>query len=519
MDQRRHGTAFRARLAFRAHPAWVGPITWAVVACAALAPADSLAQPSGNEGSDAILVLAAASLGEVLPGIARRWTRETGVPVDFSFDATSRLAHQAMETGRADVFVSADAVWMDWVEERKGILPGSRTTLAGNALVVVVPAGSPGSPGPHPSTWEGVTRIALAGENVPAGRYAQEALEALGLWNTLAEKTVRAGSVRSALEWVATEEAQAGVVYATDLPISEGVREAWTIPQDAHAAVTYTGAILAESARAPLAEDFLAFAAGPEGRRLFAAAGFLPPPEPDSQAIRQAPPEQRPSVASAVRISLLVALAATLAGLGPAIFLGWILARHEFRGKSILTTAVLIPLVLPPVVTGFLLLSLLGTQGVLGGWMHALGIDLPFTLPAAVLAALVVGLPLYVVAIRGAFEAVDPHYEELSWTLGSPPAATFRRITLPLALPGIVAGAVLAFARALGEFGATVVLAGNVEGETRTIALAVYSLLESPGGRETTWLLVTASVALSVGALLGYEGLLRRQRRRMEHRT
>ncbi|MDH5588853.1 MAG: ABC transporter permease subunit, partial [Gemmatimonadota bacterium] len=112
-----------------------------------------------------------------------------------------------------------------------------------------------------------------------------------------------------------------------------------------------------------------------------------------------------------------------------------------------------------------------------------------------------------------------PHYEELSWTLGSPPAATFRRITLPLALPGIVAGAVLAFARALGEFGATVVLAGNVEGETRTIALAVYSLLESPGGRETTWLLVTASVALSVGALLGYEGLLRRQRRRMEHRT
>jgi molybdate transport system permease protein len=126
-----------------------------------------------------------------------------------------------------------------------------------------------------------------------------------------------------------------------------------------------------------------------------------------------------------------------------------------------------------------------------------------------------VGLPLYVISVRNAFQTVDPSYEELAWTLGQRPWAAFRRVTFPLALPGIAAGAVLAFARALGEFGATVVLAGNVEGSTRTIALAVYTLLESPRGREAIWLLVGASVFLSLLALLGFEALSRHQRKQM----
>ena len=121
-------------------------------------------------------------------------------------------------------------------------------------------------------------------------------------------------------------------------------------------------------------------------------------------------------------------------------------------------------------------------------------------------------------AVRGAFEAVDPHLEEVAWTLGVRPRRTFWRVTLPLAVPGIAAGAILAFARALGEFGATVVLAGNLEGETRTIALAVYTLLEAPAGRSAIWILVGASLLLSGGALLGYEILSRRQGSRMEVR-
>jgi molybdate transport system permease protein len=147
------------------------------------------------------------------------------------------------------------------------------------------------------------------------------------------------------------------------------------------------------------------------------------------------------------------------------------------------------------------------------------GFPIPFTLLGATLAALTVGFPLYVVSVRNAFQSVDPAYEEVAWTLGRRPWPTFLRITFPLALPGIAAGAVLAFARALGEFGATVVLAGNVEGSTRTIALAVYTLLESPQGREAIWVLVGASVVLSLLALLGFEALSRHQRRQMGGRS
>ena len=133
-----------------------------------------------------------------------------------------------------------------------------------------------------------------------------------------------------------------------------------------------------------------------------------------------------------------------------------------------------------------------------------------------VLAAFTVGLPLYVWSARAAFEAVDPRLEEVSATLGTPPWRTFARVTLPLALPGIAGGAVLAFARALGEFGATAVVAGNMEGETRTIALAVYTLLDTPGGEGATLPLVLASLGIAAASLLGYELLSRWQRRRLE---
>lgn len=223
-----------------------------------------------------------------------------------------------------------------------------------------------------------------------------------------------------------------------------------------------------------------------------------------------------PSPGSAVRISLLVALAATLLATIPAIGLGWLLARRSFPGRTLLGSVLLAPLVIPPVVTGFLLLSLLGRGGLLGSTLALAGMEVPFTLGAAVVAAMVVGFPLYVVSVRNAFETVDRRMEQVSSTMGARPWRTFRRISLPLALPGIAAGAVLTFARALGEFGATIVLAGNIEGETRTIALAVYTLLESPGDQAEVWILVGASVAFSVMALAGYEFLSRRQRRRLQ---
>lgn len=218
---------------------------------------------------------------------------------------------------------------------------------------------------------------------------------------------------------------------------------------------------------------------------------------------------------TAIRLSLEVGAVATLGGLAPATGLAWLLARGRFPGKALLTAAVLTPLVLPPVVTGLLLLRAFGRTTPLGAALAAVGLPVPFSLFGAILAAGVVGFPLYVITIRSAFEAVDPRYEQVSLTLGVPPARTWWRVTLPLCFPGLAAGVVLAFARALGEFGATAIIAGNMEGRTRTIALAVYTLLDAPDGDGPIRTLLMASVGISVAALVAFEGLNRWQRRRI----
>jgi molybdate transport system permease protein len=458
--------------------------------------------PASSSGKP-ILVLAAASLTDVLTTVARLWEEGGGNPVQFSFAATSRLAPLALQ-GNADLLISADEEWMDWVVERGGARADGVVSLLGNAPRAL-------------ADLDVVPRLALAGETAPAGRYARAALENAGVWDELADRVVRGESVRSALEWVARGEATAGIVYQTDVRVHAGVELAFPIPSAVSPVVVYPGAVLAGAPRPAAAARFLSFLGSEPARGVFAAAGFeLLAAAPTAQAAAPPPVSPTADPASAIMLSLLVALAATLLGLVPSLFLGRLLAHRQFPGKTLVTTLVLMPLVLPPVVTGFLLLTLLGTKGVFGPPLAAVGISVPFTLIAPVMAALVVGLPLYVLSARGAFEAVDGRLEEVSWTLGVRPRPTFFRIVLPLAAPGIAAGAVLAFARALGEFGATVVLAGNVEGRTRTIPLAVYSLLESPGGSRAAWLLVGASVLLSFLALAGFELLSRRQRERLE---
>lgn len=465
-----------------------------------------------------LTIMAAASLSDVLPVVAEAWRASGGRTVRFSFDATSRIARQIEGGAPADVFVSADRAWISWLAERGHIEAGSGRTLAGNRLVYIVPIGAEAGPrSAEELAARPPRRLALAGEAVPAGRYAYDALRAAGVWQAVESSVVRGGSVRGALEWLARGEVDGAVVYASDAAAEPRVRVAFEFDRATHTPVEYPGVVLSSTSFPDDALAFLEFAQSPAAQAQFLARGFAPPSAVGgAQEGFEVEPLPGPRPGSAIGISLLVALTAAGLGLVPAVAVGWLLARRDFVGKSVVSMLVLAPLVIPPVVTGFLLLSLLGSQGLLGGVLSAAGITIPFSLLGAVVAAGVVGFPLYVVAVRGAFEAVDPHFEEVSWTLGVRPRRTFARILLPLALPGIAAGAVLAFARALGEFGATVVLAGNVEGETRTIALAVYTLLESPSGSGATWTLVGASIVLSLAALLGYEALSRRQRRRWE---
>ena len=492
-----------------------------------LAQSASSSSWGGAGDEEVILVLAASSLTDVLPMAARRWAERRGATARFSFDATSRLAPQIEAGAPADVFVSADEEWIGWLDRRGLVVDGSIRIIARNELVLVVPRGAEGPT--DPAGVASLATVGVAGENVPAGRYAREALRSAGVWPSVEGRIVTGASVRGVLEWVARGEVDGGVVYRTDALAEPDVRVAFVFREALHPPVRYAAAVPVTARNPRLARDFVEFLGGP-GRTVLLDAGFSPPDpavSADQDTARVGPQDTTPreagsqlsvtlpSVGSAIRLSLLVALVSTLLGLVPAVGLGWLLARHDFTGKTLVTTVVLAPLVLPPVVTGFLLLSVLGRQSALGSMLSGAGLTVPFTLLGATVAAFVVGLPLYVLSVRGAFEAVDPQYEELSWTLGVPPRRTFLRVSLPLALPGIVAGAILAFARALGEFGATVVLAGNVEGSTRTIALAVYTLLEAPSGRETTWLLVGASVGLSLLALAGYEAFSRWQRRRV----
>lgn len=223
-----------------------------------------------------------------------------------------------------------------------------------------------------------------------------------------------------------------------------------------------------------------------------------------------------PDELAALRVSFLVASSAVIASLPGGVALGWLLARHRFRGKSFVETFVNLPLVLPPVVTGYLLLVLFGRNGWLGGWFENwLGIRFVFDWKGAALASAVVSFPLMVRAIRLAFTGVDHRLEQAARTLGAGPWDTFFTISLPLARHGVIAGSVLAFARSLGEFGATIMIAGNIPGETRTIPLFIYSQLETPGGLQRAQTMVVVAVLVAAAALAAGEFFERRSRARL----
>ncbi len=219
---------------------------------------------------------------------------------------------------------------------------------------------------------------------------------------------------------------------------------------------------------------------------------------------------------TAVRLSLLVASTAMVLSLPFGIAIAWLLARGRFWGKSLLDAAVHLPLILPPVVTGYLLLLTFGRKGPVGAWLESwFGLVLSFRWTGAVLASAIMGFPLLVRAIRLSIEAVDRKLEEAAGTLGASPFQVFLVVTLPLCLPGILAGMILCFAKAMGEFGATITFVSNIPGETQTLPSAIYTFTQVPGGEAGAMRLTLISIALSVAALLVSEAMARRVARRV----
>jgi len=223
-----------------------------------------------------------------------------------------------------------------------------------------------------------------------------------------------------------------------------------------------------------------------------------------------------PAELEAVRLSLRVAAWNLIVGLPLAIAVAWLLARTRFPGKELLNGLVHLPLILPPVVTGYILLILLGRRGPLGELLEQwFGVVVAFRWTGAVIAATVMAFPVMVRPIRLSIEAIDQRLEAAAGTLGASPLAVFATVTLPLALPGIVAGGILGFAKGMGEFGATITFVSNIPGETRTLPLAIYTLIQIPGGELGAIRLTLIAVAVSLAALLAAELLGRSLARRI----
>jgi len=214
-----------------------------------------------------------------------------------------------------------------------------------------------------------------------------------------------------------------------------------------------------------------------------------------------------------ISFTVRMALLSMLVIVPPGLALAWCLARHQWRGKVVVETLTFLPLVLPPVVTGLILLQLFGRHGVIGHWLYLHGgMDVAFTWRAVVLALAVMSFPLFVRAVQSAFEEIDPLYEQIARTLGASEWRIFFTILLPLARRGILAGLLLAFARALGEFGATIIVAGNIPGQTTTLSVAIYQAVQL-GQDSYAWILAGVSAVLACAAVWLSTGLLRHPKR------
>jgi molybdate transport system permease protein len=219
---------------------------------------------------------------------------------------------------------------------------------------------------------------------------------------------------------------------------------------------------------------------------------------------------------TAIFLSLRIAIVATIVALPFGIAAAWLLARTNFKGKSLFDGIIHLPLVLPPVVTGYLLLISFGRRGPIGAFLDQhFGIVFSFRWTGAALACGIMGFPLLVRPIRLAMEAIDRRLEDAAATLGANRLAVFATVTLPLALPGLIAGFVLCFAKALGEFGATITFVSNIPGETQTISSAIYSLIQTPDGDAAAGRLVLISIVIAMGALIASEWFARRATQRL----
>ncbi len=459
---------------------------------------------SSDAAARRLTLYAASSVADVARDIADRFEAKAHVTVTISQGSSGKLCGQIQHGAPCDVFIPADIAYLDRLDRANLLTEGSRTSLGRNEIVVVV-ADADWPPWSDAGRFldESFGRIVLANpEHAPAGRYAVAALKHLGLWQQIETRVVYADNVRLAARYIASYGAGVGIVYATDAAaLADRLSVVHRFGDGEHDPIIYQGAVCDASSQPGLATEFLAFASSSDAADRWRAHGFTAESTP--AALHRAEASMFSSNdLYAIRLSLLVSFAATLLFLPLGVALGVWLARNRSTGRTVVQTVVMIPLVLPPVVTGLFLLK----------GLQAAGSPIAFTWLAAVVASGAVAMPLLVRTVRASVEAMDARLLAVAATLGSSRMRIFFTVTLPVCWKGIVGGAVLFWARSMGEFGAVMVAATNTPGRTQTIPLAIYSKLESASDA-SIWPLVVASLTVSVGAIALSEWLVRDKRR------
>lgn len=486
----------------------------------ALAAAISLAFAAfacAGDDDSRVAVFAAASLEAPLSELAERYETERGVRVSASFGGSQALARQIALGAPADVFFSAGSPPMRSLISEGLVNPEDVSRPISNELVVVAsPALAPSLMSLESLAAPSVGAIAMPDPNLaPAGWYAERALASAGLREALRPKTVETPNVRAALAAVSAGVADAGFVYRTDARTAPELRAAFAVPPALHPPIRYQVAPIVGSPNPAAARDLAEFLASPEAADVFAAHGFGAGDSPPSEIAPPTPPSALDGFPfRTLAITLQVAVAATLMNIPLALALGWLVAKKRVRGRFFLDALASLPLALPPVAIGYALLLAVGPNGPVGRVAEELfGARIVLTWFAAALAAAVVSFPLVARAFITAMEGVDERIERSARSLGAGPMRVFFTITLPIARRGILAGALLGFVRALSEFGATIVVAGNVRGETQTLPLAIYENIQL--GRDSqTLVLVALSVALAAVSVAVHNWLMAKGGRR-----
>ena len=480
------------------------PVVAVALAVLAALVVSACGTANGSGRDETVLVFAAASLTEAFTELAEGYEQAHPVAeIQLSFAGSSHLVQQIGQGAPADVLATADHETMRAAID-VGAVSSEPQAFAANELTIAVPEANPAMVSGLQSLGEGSLLVAACAPEVPCGRATRLLVERSGIE---IDFDTEEPSVRSVLTKVGTGEVDAGFVYRTDVR-AHGDVMAVPLPRTLSDPVVYELATTQVDDAA--AGSFTAFVLSPEGQRVLEAArvpprsGVKPSTRPPALVliagvlgfallgvplvalVQRVPWSQltevltRESVLAAVRLSVITTTSAVVVSIVLGVPLAWMLARWPFPGRSVVRAIVLLPMVLPPVVGGATLLFAFGRRGLVGQWLDRLfGLTLPFTTTGAVIAASFVALPFLVVTVEGALAAADERYEEAAATLGANRWTRFRRVTIPLIRSSIGAGAALAAARALGEFGATITFAGNLQGKTQTLPLAVFLALES----------------------------------------